>query len=68
MISDRHESLFGSGLSRLGISRTKQIYEFCQNGGGWLDPNIYGLTRFGVNEALDKLYPAINAANALLGG
>ncbi|MFQ5400507.1 MAG: carboxypeptidase regulatory-like domain-containing protein [Anaerolineae bacterium] len=56
------------GSVELGISRTEQIYEFCQNGGGWLNPDIYGLTRSGINEVLDKLHPAINAANALLDG
>ncbi|MFQ5434444.1 MAG: carboxypeptidase regulatory-like domain-containing protein, partial [Anaerolineae bacterium] len=56
------------GAIDLAVSRTEQIFAICQNGGTGVGGNIFGLTRHGINEALNKLIPAINAANALLGG
>ena len=50
-----------------GISTSEPIYSLCADGGGNLTSLNYGVARMGINECLERLGPAINAANALLG-
>jgi hypothetical protein len=40
----------------------------CTDGGGTVTQLNYGAARQGINNSLDRLIPAIEAANALLGG
>ncbi len=44
------------------------VYSLCEHGGGGLNPHAYGDARSSIANGLDRLIPAIQAANALLGG
>ena len=44
------------------------IYTLCQEGGGQVGHIVYGNSRQGINQSLDRLIPAIETANGLLGG
>ncbi len=50
-----------------GIQVSEPIYALCDRGGGKLTPLNYGVARMGINESLERLGPAINTANSLLG-
>ena len=49
------------------VAAGEAINSLCFNGGGRVTPLNYGVARTGVNESLDRLIPAIDAANTLLG-
>jgi hypothetical protein len=49
------------------VASGEAINSLCLNGGGRVTPLNYGVARTGVNESLDRLIPAIDAANTLLG-
>jgi hypothetical protein len=49
------------------IAISESLNSLCVNGGGGLSGLNFGIARMGVNESLDRLHPAINAANGLLG-
>jgi len=49
------------------ISANESLNSLCVNGGGGLTGLNFGVARSGINESLDRLHPAINAANGLLG-
>ncbi len=51
-----------------GYNTNSGVFSLCEHGGGGLNPQAYGDARSGVNNSLDRLIPAINMANALLGG
>jgi hypothetical protein len=42
------------------------IHTICSQGGGYLNEQGYGVARMGINAALDRLIPALEAANARL--
>jgi hypothetical protein len=42
------------------------IHTICNQGGGYLNQQGYGVARSAINEALDRLIPALEAANARL--
>lgn len=42
------------------------IHTICNKGGGFLGQHEYGVARMGINQALDRLIPALEAANARL--
>jgi hypothetical protein len=44
------------------------VYSLCEHGGGGLNAQAYGNARQSINVSLDRLIPAIDIANALLGG
>ncbi len=50
------------------ISTNTSIDLLCDDGGGGITPLNYGAARQGINASLDRLIPAIEAANAKLGG
>ncbi|MCI0394700.1 MAG: SH3 domain-containing protein [Chloroflexi bacterium] len=49
------------------LNTNEAILSLCANGGGVISNLNYGAARTGINESLDRLIPAIAAANALLG-
>ncbi len=49
-----------------GQATNEAINTLCETGGTLTTLN-YGVARMGVNESLDRLNPAINVANGLLG-
>ena len=51
-----------------GLGTNDGIYSLCQNGGGSPTQQSYGTARQGINQSLDRLRPAIDTANSLLGG
>lgn len=50
------------------ISTNISIDLLCDDGGGVVSQLNYGASRMGINDSLDRLIPAIEAANAKLGG
>lgn len=50
-----------------GKQTSESIYALCTGGGGKLTGLNYGVARMGINESLERLGPAINMANGLLG-
>jgi len=50
-----------------GLATNEAIYSLCTGGGGRLSYLNYSAARMGVNESLDRLNPALETANALLG-
>jgi uncharacterized protein YgiM (DUF1202 family) len=44
------------------------VYSLCEHGGGGLNAQAYGNARQSINVSLDRIIPAIDIANALLGG
>lgn len=50
-----------------GIATNAPVDDLCKNGGGTLTEINYSIARIGVNESIDRLSPAIDAANVLLG-
>jgi hypothetical protein len=50
-----------------GRTTNEAVYLLCQGGGGILTELNYGVARTGINESLDRLNPAVVAADALLG-
>ncbi len=50
-----------------GQATNEAINTLCESVRGTLTALNYGVARMGVNESLDRLNPAINAANGLLG-
>lgn len=50
-----------------GIQANEPLYALCDHGGGELTPLNYGVARMSINESLERLGPAINMANGLLG-
>jgi hypothetical protein len=50
------------------LSTNQSIDELCDAGGGNLTALNYGVARMGINDSLNRLIPAIEAANAKLGG
>lgn len=50
-----------------GLETNSAINDLCVNGRGTLSSFNFGLARSGINESIDRLSPAIEAANALLG-
>jgi uncharacterized protein YraI len=51
-----------------GLGSNDGIYSYCQNGTGAVTQHSYGTARQGINDSLDRLNPAIDLANSLLGG
>lgn len=49
------------------ISNNDGVYSLCQNGGGSLGQQAYGAARASIGDSLNRLIPAIHAANAALG-
>jgi hypothetical protein len=49
------------------LSSSGHIADICAGGGGSLTDLEYGLGRIGINESLDRLYPAVETAAAMLG-
>jgi hypothetical protein len=49
------------------LDKSSPVMAVCTSGGGLLTDLEYGVGRMGVNEALDRLYPAIGTAAAMLG-
>jgi hypothetical protein len=50
------------------LATNESINALCDGGGGGLSQLNYGAARSGINASLDRLIPAIEAANAKLGG
>lgn len=50
-----------------GLATNIGIDDLCENGRGSLDQHGYGTARQGINNSLDRLIPAIETANSLLG-
>ena len=50
------------------LSSNESINALCDGGGGGLSQLNYGAARQGINNSLDRLIPAIEAANAKSGG
>lgn len=50
-----------------GLATNLGVNDLCENGGGGLDQHGYGTARQGINNSLDRLIPAIETANSLLG-
>jgi hypothetical protein len=50
------------------LATNESIDSLCDSGGGGLSALNYGAARQGINHSLDRLIPAIEAANAKLGG
>jgi hypothetical protein len=50
------------------LATNESINALCDGGGGGLSQLNYGAARQGINNSLDRLIPAIEAANAKLGG
>ncbi len=49
------------------LDSSKHIADICAGGGGNLTNIEYGIGRISVNESLERLYPAIETATAMLG-
>ncbi len=49
------------------VATNESLNSLCTNGGGAITGLNYGVARTGVNESVDRLSPAIEAANGLLG-
>jgi hypothetical protein len=49
------------------LEKSSPIIAVCESGGGNLTHLEYGVGRTGINESLDRLYPAIGTAAAMLG-
>jgi hypothetical protein len=47
--------------------RNNGVFSLCQNGGGSLNAQAYGDARSSIAESLNRLIPAVQQANALLG-
>lgn len=50
------------------IATNEGLNSLCDSGGGGVTQQNYGSGRQGINSSLDRLIPAIEAANGLLGG
>ena len=50
------------------LATNESIDSLCDSGGGILSSLNYGLARTGINDSLNRLIPAIEAANARLSG
>lgn len=50
------------------IATNEGLNSLCSSGGGGVTQQNYGAGRQGINASLERLVPAIEAANALLGG
>lgn len=50
------------------LATNESINALCDDGGGVISALNYGAARQGINNSLDRLIPAIEAANAKLGG
>jgi hypothetical protein len=50
------------------LATNEAIDALCDGGGGVISSLNYGVARTGINDSLDRLIPAIEAANAKLGG
>ncbi|WP_420629122.1 hypothetical protein [Candidatus Leptofilum sp.] len=50
------------------LATNESINALCDGGGGGLSGLNYGVARTGINDSLNRLIPAIEAANAKLGG
>ena len=50
------------------LATNESINALCDDGGGVLSALNYGAARTGINDSLNRLIPAIEAANAKLGG
>ncbi|MCC6604275.1 MAG: hypothetical protein IT327_13770 [Anaerolineae bacterium] len=50
------------------LATNESINSLCDNGGGTISALNYGAARTGINDSLNRLIPAIEAANAKLGG
>ncbi|MFZ1400792.1 MAG: hypothetical protein WAS33_28070 [Candidatus Promineifilaceae bacterium] len=50
------------------IATNESINALCDGGGGGLSQLNYGAARSGINDSLNRLIPAIEAANAKIGG
>jgi hypothetical protein len=50
------------------LATNESINSLCDNGGGTLSALNYGAARTGINDSLNRLIPAIEAANAKIGG
>jgi hypothetical protein len=48
-----------------GRSTNQPIFELCERGGGGITALNYGVARTGINDSLNRLIPAIEAANGL---
>ncbi len=50
------------------LATNESINSLCANGGGAISALNYGAARTGINDSLNRLIPAIEAANAKIGG
>lgn len=50
------------------LATNESINSLCDGGGGVIGSLNYGVARTGINDSLNRLIPAIEAANAKLGG
>lgn len=50
------------------LATNESINSLCDNGGGGISALNYGAARTGINDSLNRLIPAIEAANAKIGG
>lgn len=50
------------------LATNESIKALCDGGGGVISSLNYGVARTGINDSLNRLIPAIEAANAKLGG
>jgi hypothetical protein len=50
-----------------GRSTNQPINDLCSRGGGTITDLNYGVARTGINDSLNRLIPALDSANALLG-
>ena len=50
-----------------GISSNQAIFDTCFNNSGTISALNYGVAREGINNSLNRLIPAIEAANSMLG-
>lgn len=50
------------------LATNENINSLCDNGGGGISSLNYGAARTGINDSLNRLIPAIEAANTKIGG
>lgn len=50
------------------LATNESIDSLCDNGGGGISGLNYGAARSGINDSLNRLIPAVEAANAKIGG
>lgn len=68
-VSPAWQGVYNEYLYAIGnaLQRNEGVASLCASGGGYLGEQAYGNARQSINQGLDRLTPAINTANGLLG-